>query len=85
MNMAGVGAGVRWFDVCNRDAGGLSAVVQWRLQWPEEATLVTGLKRQVELLEQVLAGPRAAGIDRLPAAELDRFIEAFASEPWASH
>lgn len=44
-------------DVCNGDADGLCAVVQWRLHQPQAATLVTGLKREIELLERVQAGP----------------------------
>jgi len=44
---------VRRFDVCNGDADGLSAVVQWRLQHPAPATLITGLKRDIELLARL--------------------------------
>lgn len=43
-------------DVCNGDADGLCAVVQWRLHAPCESRLVTGLKRDIELLERVQAG-----------------------------
>src|SRR3990167_6643894 len=43
----------RRFDVCNGDADGLCAVRQWRLDEPAEATLITGLKRDIELLERV--------------------------------
>lgn len=45
----------RFVDVCNGDADGLCAVVQWRLSRPAAATLVTGLKRDIELLERVHA------------------------------
>ena len=45
----------RRFDVCNGDADGLCAVVQWRLHEPAAATLVTGLKREIALLERVPA------------------------------
>ncbi len=45
----------RRFDVCNGDADGLCAVVQWRLHEPSAATLVTGLKREIALLERVPA------------------------------
>ncbi|HMO44727.1 MAG TPA: hypothetical protein PKB14_01705 [Rubrivivax sp.] len=45
------------YDVCNGDADGLCAVLQWRLAHPAEATLVTGLKRDIELLQQVQAQP----------------------------
>lgn len=42
-------------DVCNGDADGLSSVVQWRLHDPQTASLVTGLKREIGLLDQVQA------------------------------
>lgn len=45
----------RRFDVCNGDADGLCAVRQWRLLEPAEATLVTGLKREIALLQRVPA------------------------------
>ncbi|RCX10741.1 single-stranded DNA-specific DHH superfamily exonuclease [Extensimonas vulgaris] len=45
------------YDVCNGDADGLCAVRQWRLHAPAEATLVTGLKRDIALLERVAAEP----------------------------
>jgi hypothetical protein len=43
------------FDVCNGDADGLCAAVQWRWFEPAEATLITGLKREIELLRRVKA------------------------------
>lgn len=46
-------AALRRFDVCNGDADGLCAVLQWRLHDPAPATLVTGLKRDIELLRRV--------------------------------
>jgi len=53
---------MRRFDVCNGDADGLCAVLQWRLAHPAPATLVTGLKREIELLCQV---PAEAGDELL--------------------
>jgi hypothetical protein len=47
--------GMRRFDVCNGDADGLCAVLQWRLAHPDPATLVTGLKRELALLQTVPA------------------------------
>lgn len=47
--------GIRRFDVCNGDADGLCAVVQWRLREPAPAVLVTGLKREIALLGRVPA------------------------------
>lgn len=46
----------RRIDACNGDADGLCAVRQWRLAHPARAELVTGLKRDIELLERVRAG-----------------------------
>ena len=46
----------RQVDVCNGDADGLCALVQWRLHEPQvAASLVTGLKRDIELLDRVQA------------------------------
>lgn len=55
--MTVVPAAGRHIDVCNGDADGLCAVLQWRLQRPAPATLVTGLKRDIALLDRVQAGP----------------------------
>lgn len=46
---------VRRFDVCNGDADGLCAAVQWRLHEPAPAALLTGLKREIALVGQVQA------------------------------
>ena len=43
------------FDVCNGDADGLCAALQWRLHEPVPAKLLTGLKREIALLERVHA------------------------------
>ncbi len=45
----------KYIDVCNGDADGLCAVLQWRLAAPQAAQLVTGLKRDIALLKQVSA------------------------------
>lgn len=42
-------------DVCNGDADGLCALVQWRLHAPGVAQLITGLKRDIELVQHVQA------------------------------
>ncbi|MFZ2651902.1 MAG: hypothetical protein WA210_17535 [Burkholderiaceae bacterium] len=47
----------RHIDVCNGDADGLCAVLQWRLHEPAPASLVTGPKRDIALLDRVQAGP----------------------------
>lgn len=44
------------YDVFNGDADGICALHQLRLAEPVESTLVTGVKRDISLLEQVDAG-----------------------------
>lgn len=46
----------RRFSVCNGDADGLCAAVQWYMHEPGPVTLITGLKRELSLLERVDAG-----------------------------
>ena len=54
---AGDHAIARHIDVCNGDADGLCAAVQWQLyRRAPPSRLVTGLKREIELLERVEAG-----------------------------
>lgn len=45
------------FDVFNGDADGICSLIQLRLAKPSPAQLVTGLKRDIELLAEVSAGP----------------------------
>jgi len=45
------------FDVFNGDADGICALTQLRLAEPRAARLITGVKRDIELLDQVDAGP----------------------------
>ncbi len=45
------------FDVFNGDADGLCALTQLRNAHPREATLVTGVKRDINLLQRVQAEP----------------------------
>lgn len=46
-----------YFDVFNGDADGICALQQLRLAEPRAATLVTGVKREIDLLRRVDAGP----------------------------
>jgi hypothetical protein len=48
------------FDVFNGDADGICALQQLRLQTPREATLVSGLKREIDLVRRVDASARDA-------------------------
>jgi single-stranded DNA-specific DHH superfamily exonuclease len=57
---------VKFYDVCNGDADGLCALLQLRLATPREAVLVSGVKRDIRLLERIDAG---AG-DHIVAADI---------------
>ena len=48
---------MRYFDVFNGDADGICALHQLRLADPLDSALVTGLKRDIALLDSVPAGP----------------------------
>ena len=55
----------RQFDVFNGDADGICALHQLRLEQPAQATLITGRKREIALLERVQAeaGDRVTVLD----------------------
>ncbi|MDR4504046.1 MAG: DHH family phosphoesterase [Candidatus Scalindua sp.] len=46
---------IQYFDVFNGDADGITALHQWRLADPVESTLITGVKRDISLLENIPA------------------------------
>jgi len=46
-----------YFDVFNGDADGICALIQLRNSEPREASLITGVKRDISLLKQVDAKP----------------------------
>ena len=48
---------MRFYDIFNGDADGLCALHQLRLVEPRKATLITGVKRDIGLLERVGAEP----------------------------
>ena len=78
------------FDVCNGDADGLFALRQWRLAHPQESIVVTGIKRDIELLSRVEAGADDQvavfdiSLDRNRAA-LERLLAAGAAVTWFDH
>jgi len=47
---------MKYIDVFNGDADGICALIQLRLAEPRQAELVTGIKRDIELLNQVQDG-----------------------------
>jgi len=48
---------MRYIDVFNGDADGICALVQMRLASPQKSELVTGIKRDINLLDRVEAQP----------------------------
>jgi hypothetical protein len=80
----------RFYDIFNGDADGLCALQQLRLTEPREATLVTGAKRDIALLDRIEAGPgdRLTVLDvsmQTNAAGLKRALAAGAHVQWFDH
>lgn len=79
-----------YFDVFNGDADGICALRQLRLHTPRQSTLVTGLKRDIDLLSQVDAGQGDeitvldVSLEKNRAA-LDRVLDVGASVFYADH
>lgn len=48
---------MKYFDVFNGDADGICALLQLRQAEPRDSTLVTGVKRDIQLLQQVQLEP----------------------------
>ena len=78
------------FDVFNGDADGICAQHQWRLAYPAVSTLVTGVKRDVALLQRVACAEGAEvtvfdiAIDA-NAAPLRRVLDSGAHVTWFDH
>lgn len=53
------------YDVFNGDADGIISLLQLRLSEPKESVLVTGIKRDIKLLEQVVQAGNATSITTL--------------------
>lgn len=84
------GRAVARFDVCNGDADGLCAVRQWRLHDPSAARLITGLKRDIALLQHVpcVASSQVLVCDlsmQRNRAALDRLLDGGAQVRWFDH
>ncbi len=79
-----------YFDVFNGDADGLCALHQLRLAEPRDAHLVTGVKRDIALLRQVVAAPgdRVTVLDiavEKNAAALAALLDQAVSVQWFDH
>lgn len=78
------------YDVFNGDADGICALTQLRLAEPREAVIVTGVKRDIELLKQVKAraGDQVTVLDislDKNRTDLDRVLAAGASVLYIDH
>lgn len=78
------------YDVFNGDADGIISLVQLRLSDPRDAELVTGRKRDIQLLERVPAksGDRVTVLDismRTNLTDLERVLEDGASVLYFDH
>jgi len=81
---------MQFYDIFNGDADGICALQQLRLEEPRASVLVTGVKRDVRLLERVnaAAGDELTVLDislRSNAADLGRLLEAGARLRWFDH
>ncbi len=78
------------YDVFNGDADGICALHQWRLAYPEDTRLITGVKRDVELLQRIACEHAAevmvfdVSLDA-NAAPLRRILDAGARVTWFDH
>ena len=78
------------YDVFNGDADGICALVQLRLAEPKESQLITGVKRDINLLRRVQAsaGDRITVLDISMAknqADLQRLLNAGAEVFYVDH
>jgi hypothetical protein len=79
-----------YYDIFNGDADGICALQQLRLEQPRASTLVTGVKRDVRLLERVnaVAGDELTVLDislKSNAGGLRRVLEAGARVSYFDH
>lgn len=77
------------FDVFNGDADGLTALVQWRLAYPQNTTLITGVKRDIALLQHVPVETEQVSVFDISMAKnrpaLEALLQAGASVFYADH
>lgn len=81
---------MRYVDVFNGDADGICALMQLHLAAPRESELVTGVKRDIDLLRRVSAGhgDRVTVLDvamEKNRADLDRLLAAGATVFYVDH
>ena len=79
-----------FYDIFNGDADGICALHQLRLDEPRDSVLITGVKRDIALLEQVTAGAgdRLTVLDislKTNSAALSRLLQAGAECTYFDH
>lgn len=89
INMRDLGV-ARHFDAFNGDADGICALIQLRRAEPKKSILVTGVKRDINLLKRVdaQAGDTVTALDiafEKNATDAERILEAGASLFYADH
>jgi len=78
------------YDVFNGDADGICALIQLRLAYPLESTLITGIKRDIQLLKKINAktGDQLTVLDISMQKNMEQvkaFLEQGASIFYADH
>ena len=76
------------YDVFNGDADGICGILQLRLHSPRKSTLITGVKRDVQLLEQVDSARNITVVDIAMSANtepLQRLLDAGSRVEWFDH
>jgi len=81
---------MKHFDVFNGDADGICALIQLRNSEPRDATLITGVKRDISLLKQVDAksGDQVTTLDvsmDKNSSDLQRLLDAGAEVLYVDH
>jgi len=81
---------VKYIDVFNGDADGICALIQLRLANPQNSTLITGIKRDINLLRRVTAadGEHITTLDisfEKNALDVTRLLESGATVDYFDH
>lgn len=79
-----------YYDIFNGDADGICALIQLRLAEPRKSTLITGIKRDIQLLKKVnaVSGDQLTVLDislQKNTAQVIAFLDSGASIFYADH
>ncbi len=77
------------YDVFNGDADGICALHQFRMAFPQEAQLITGVKRDIQLLQQLPSSARQIAVFDISfdsnRTDIERLLTAGASIRYFDH